>query len=201
MTVKKRLTRLAAALGLFAFVLGLSAAFAGTTHAQNPPATFYGTQESGDVVDALIDGVSCGTATAASDGFWMMLIAEDAPCSPADGDTVNFTSNGDAMEATETWSPGGAPADAADGVPSTLAAAPAAAAPEAPAATAPEAPAAAAPEAPAAAAPAAPATGNAGLLAAEQGASPWLALSLGVLALAMVAGARAGTGWQRGRVR
>ena len=159
MTVKKGLTRLAAALGLFAFVLGLSAAFAGTTHAQNPPATFYGTQESGDVVDALIDGVSCGTATAASDGFWMMQIAEDAPCSPSDGDTVNFTSNGDAMEATETWSPGGAPADAADGVPSTLAAA------AAPAADAP-----------------------------APGASPWLALSLGALALATLAGARVSTG-------
>jgi hypothetical protein len=174
MTLSKGLVRLGAVLGLFAFVLGLSAAFAGTTQAQSPPATFYGTASADDVVDALIDDVSCGTATADSDGFWMMQITEDAACEPSDGDTVSFTLNGAATNETETWKPGGAPADAAVGVTLTLAAA---------------------------AAPGAPETGNAGLLAAEQGSSPWLALSLGVLALAMVAGARAATGWQKGRVR
>ena len=181
MTVTKGLTRLAAALGLFAFVLGLSAAFAGTTHAQNPPGTFYGTASAGDEVGALVGTASCGTATAGSDGFWMMQIAEDAACSPSDGDTVSFTLNGDATNETETWKPGGGPADAAGGVSLTLAAMAPTMAPTM--------------------APEAPATGNAGLLAADQGSSPWLALSLGVLALAMVAGARAATGWQRGRVR
>ena len=176
MIVTKGLVRLGAALGLFAFVLGLSAAFAGTTYAQNPPATFYGTHHADDVVEAFIGDVSCGTATAGSDGFWMMQITEDAACSPSDGDEVSFTHNGDAMQATETWKPGGAPADVADGVPSALA--------EAMEPT-----------------PSAPDTGNAGLLAAEQGSSPWLALSLGVLALAMLAGARAATGSQKGRVR
>jgi hypothetical protein len=181
MTVTKGLTRLAAALGLFAFVLGLSAAFAGTTHAQNPPGTFYGTASADDEVGALVGTASCGTATAGSDGFWMMQIAEDAACSPSDGDTVSFTLNGDATNETETWKPGGGPADAAAGVSLTLAAMAPTMAPTM--------------------APEAPATGNAGLLAADQGSSPWLALSLGVLALAMVAGARAATGWQRGRVR
>ncbi len=171
MTVTKGLIRLGAVLGLFAFVLGLSAAFVSTTHAQNPPATFYGTASADDVVEAMVGGVSCGTATAGSDGFWMMQIAEDADCSPSDGDTVSFSLNGSTANETETWKPGGAPADAAGGVSLTLAAA------------------AAEP-----AAPAAPDTGNAGLLAAGQGSSPWLALSLGVLALAMVAGARLATG-------
>ena len=187
MTLSKGLTRLAAALGLFAFVLGLSAAFAGTTHAQNPPGTFYGTASAGDEVGALIGTASCGTSTAGSDGFWMMRIAEDAACSPSDGDTVSFTLNGEATNETESWKPGGGPADAAGGVSLTLAA-------MAMPAPAPE-------MAPTPAMPEAPATGNAGLLAADQGSSPWLALSLGVLALAMVAGARAATGWQRGRVR
>jgi hypothetical protein len=189
MTLSKGLTRLAAALGLFAFVLGLSAAFAGTTHAQNPPGTFYGTASAGDEVEAWVGTASCGTATAGSDGFWMMQIAEDAACSPSDGDTVSFTLNGDATNETESWKPGGGPADAAGGVSLTLAAmAPTPATPD--------------PEmAPSPAMPEAPMTGNAGLLAADQGSSPWLALSLGVLALTMVAGARAATGWQRGRVR
>ena len=182
MIVTKGLTRLAAALGLFAFVLGLSAAFAGTTHAQqNPHGTFYGTASAGDEVGALVGTESCGTATAGSDGFWIIRIAEDAACSPSDGDTVSFTLNGDATNETETWKPGGGPADAAGGVSLTLAAMAPTMAPTM--------------------APEAPATGNAGLLAADQGSSPWLALSLGVLALAMVAGARAATGWQRGRVR
>ncbi len=170
MTLSKGLTRLGAALGLFAFVLGLSAAFVSTTHAQNPPATFYCTAHADDVIDALIAGVSCGSATAGTDGFWMMQIAEDAACSPSDGDTVSFSLNGSTANETETWKPGGAPADAAAGVTLTASGAMAPAAPDA------------------------PATGNAGLLATEQGSSPWLALSLGVLALAMVAGARLATG-------
>ncbi len=176
MTITKGLVRLGAVVGLFAFVLGLSATFADATHAQtSPPATMYGTASAGDEIEAFIGGVSCGTATAGADGFWMMRIAEDAACSPTDGDEVSFTHNGDATNETETWASGGAPAIVATGVTLTLSEAPA---------------------------PAAPETGNAGLLAAgQQGSSPWLALSLGVLALAMVAGARAATGWQRGRVR
>ncbi len=179
MIVTRGLARLGAALGLFAFVLGLSAAFASTTSAQAPtmPATFYGPASAGDVVEAFIDGASCGTARIDS-GTWIIQIGGDAPCDLVAGDEVSFTLNGSATNETATWNEGATPAgsgySADPGITLTLAEAPA---------------------------PAAPETGNAGLLAAGQGSSPWLALSLGVLALAMVAGARAATGWQRGRVR
>ena len=168
MILTKGLIRLAAALGLFAFVLGLSGAFASTTHAQNPPATFYGTASAGDVVEAWVGGVACGgAATAGSDGFWQMQVDEGAACSPSDGDSVAFTLNGEGTNETETWKPGGAPSNVAVGVSLTLSGA--------------------------MMAPAPPATGNAGLLA-DQSASPWLALSLGALALATLAGARVVTG-------
>ena len=183
MILTKGLTRLGAAVGLFALVFGLSAALASTTHAQNPGATFYGTASAGDAVEAWVGDTSCGAAaTAGADGFWQMEIAEDAACSPTDGDTVSFTLNGEATNETETWKVGGAPADVANGVSLTLSGAMPAPAMPAPA-----------PAAPAMPAPAPAATGNAGLLA-EQGTSPWLMLGLAALALAMLAGVRAATG-------
>ena len=166
MTITKGLVRLGAAVGLFALVLSLSAAFTTTIHAQGPPATMYGTAHADDAIEAFVGGVSCGTATADSDGFWQMQIGEDAACSPGDGDEISFTHNGDAVEATETWASGGAPGDVANGVDPTLAGA------MAPDVTAPD-------------------TGNAGLLAQTSGSSPWLALALGALALGALAGTRA----------
>ena len=166
MILSKGLTRLSLAVGLFALVLGLSGTFASEAHAQNPPATVYGTVAAGDVVEAFVGGVSCGSATADATGFWMMQIEETAPCSPSDSDPVTFTLNGAATEDTGSiWQAGGAPVDAANGITLTLAAA-------------------------APGAPAPPATGNAGLLA-ESGSNLWLALGLGALALALLAGGRA----------
>ncbi len=171
MTITKGLVRLGAAVGLFALVLSLSAAFASTTNAQGPPATMYGSQSPaadhvGHIFEAFIGGVSCGTAAVDSDGFWMMQIGEDAACSPSDGDEISFTHNGDALEATETWASGGAPADVANGVSDTLGMG------DAGGVTVPD-------------------TGNAGLLTQSSGTSPWLALALGALALGALAGTRA----------
>ena len=164
MTMTKGLIRLGAAVGLFAFVLSLSAAFATTTNAQGPPATMYGTASAGDEIGAWVGGTECGTATAGSDGFWQMQIGEDAPCSPGDGDEFSFTLNGEATEETETWASGGAPADVANGVSLTVSMGGDVMAPD---------------------------TGNAGLLTQSSGASPWLALALGALALGALAGTRA----------
>ena len=162
MTLAKGLTRLVLAAGLFAFVLGLAGAFASAAYAQNPPAVFYGTDtSSGDVVEAFIDGVSCGSATATSDG-WVIQIDEDAACDPADGDDVSFTLNGTAVEEHETWTAGGSPANVAGTTLTAMADAPA---------------------------PSPPDTGNAGLTGAT-GSAPWLALSLGALSLLVLAGAR-----------
>ena len=198
MRMTKGLLRPGLAVGLFALLLGLSAAFASTTHAQNPPAKYYGPAAATDVVEAWIDGVSCGTADVES-GTWIITIPEDAPCGPlGGGETVSFTLNGDATNETVDWAALGNPGDggypANPGITLTLAETPAAPMPtETPAAPMPvETPAAPMPvETPAAPMPAE--TGNAGLLA-EQGASPLLALALGALALAMLGGARAVTG-------
>jgi hypothetical protein len=118
--VTKGLVRIGFALGLFAMVFGLSAAFATTTHASSPPATFYGTVEAGDVVGAWIGSASCGDATADGSGFWMMTVGNDAACSPVEGDTVSFTVNGATADQTDTWKGGGAPADAANGITLTV---------------------------------------------------------------------------------
>ena len=171
MIVTKGLVRIGSALGLFAMVFGLSAAFATTTHAQSsPPATFYGTVEAGDVVGAWIGSASCGDATADGMGFWMMTVGSDAACSPVEGDTVSFTVNGAAADETDTWKGGGAPADAANGITLTVSGGM-----MVPGGTGMVTP---------------PDTGNAGLLAQQSGSSPWLALGLGAMTLALVAGVR-----------
>lgn len=156
--------------GAFALLLGLGLAASSTTHAQGVPgARYFGTAEAGDSVEAFIDGVSCGDAvTADSDGLWILDVPGDADCSPSGDDTVTFELNGAAAEETESWRAGGTSADTSTGT--TLTAGEAV--DDEPTVSAPE-------------------TGNAGLLASQGGTSPWLALSLGALALAMLGGARA----------
>ena len=146
-------------------MLALAVPLASGAHAQNPPATFYGSQSPaekhvGHVFEAFINDVSCGKAVVDATGFWMMQIPEDAPCNPSDGDTVSFTHNGDLLAATETWRPGGAPADVANGVPDALAAAP----------TPPD-------------------TGNAGLAAGSGNTGAWMLLLAG-LTIPFIVGAR-----------
>jgi len=164
MILSKGLVRLGTAFGLAAMLLGLSAAFATSTYAQNPPATFYGTAEAGDEITATIDGTECASATAGADGFWQLQVPEGGDCGASDGDTVGFTINGAAAEETETWQAGGAPSDVANGVSLTPGEG-----------VTP------------------PSTGNAGFLVNEATSSPVLALALGIAALATLAGARMAT--------
>ena len=121
MTLVRRLMLVGAAAGAVALVIAYSATRPEETHAQTEPATFYGTVDPGETVEAFIDGVLCETDIANSDGIWIMQVPADAPCSPEDGDTVTFKRSGQEMAATETWKPQGAPADVADGVPGDLA--------------------------------------------------------------------------------
>jgi hypothetical protein len=164
MILSKGLVRLGTAFGLSAMLLGLSAAFATSTYAQNPPATFYGTAEAGDEITATIDDEECASATAGADGFWQLQVPEGGDCGASDGDTVGFTINGTAADETETWQAGGAPSDVANGVTLTPGddVTP-------------------------------PATGNAGFLVNDATSSPVLALALGLAALATLAGARMAT--------
>ena len=149
-------------------VVGTALLSGATAHAQNPPATYFGVAAAGDEISASIDGVACETVTADANGEWVIVMKEDS-CGGAAvaGAGVSFALNGATADQTETWEPGGTPADRANGITlSVMAPAPA---------------------------PAPPDTGNAGFAVDRGGASPWLALSLGLFALAGVAGLRLAT--------
>lgn len=173
MVLSRGLTRFGLVAAVAALMLTLSVAVAGTASAQTPPATFYGKGlKSGDKVDVLIAGKSCGVATASAAGEWSVSVASAAACAPTEGAAVAFTLNGAAATATPaaTWKGGGLPPDVANGY--VLAAGAAAVTP--------------------------PKTGNAGILGTGSDAtSGMLVLALAVLALGTVAGARVYAG--RGR--
>ena len=171
MISKKGLVRLSSVAGLLAVAFMTATLFASTAHAQNPPATMYGTTTANASVQALVGGRVCQTVTAGGDGFWQMQIPEGGTCGAADGATITFNLNSAGCSATETWKAGGAPKTVATGVALT-------------AATCTGAGGAVTP----------PKTGNAGLLPSGGASSPWFALMLGAFALAGLAGARAMTG-------
>lgn len=172
MMLSKGLTRFGLVAAVAALMLTMSMALAETADAQTPPAIFYGKGlKSGDKVEALVAGKSCGTATANAAGEWSISVAEAAACAPTAGAAVAFTLNAGAATATPgaTWKGGGLPPDVANGY---VLAAGAAVTP--------------------------PKTGNAGLLGTGSDAtSGMLVLALAVLALGTVAGARVYAG--RGR--
>ena len=163
-----------------AIMFSASLAVAGTANAQTPPATFYGKGlKSGDKVEAMVGGKSCGTATANAAGEWSISVPSTAACGPTAGAAVAFTLNGAAATATPaaTWQGGGLPADVANGY--VLAAGAATAATPAGTVTAPK-------------------TGNAGLLGgANDAASRWLVLGVAIVALGAVAGTRVYAGRTR----
>jgi hypothetical protein len=91
-----------------------------STHsdAPAPPFTAYGLGlEPGDTVAVSIDGTSCGSARADSQGRWLLLIEASAPCAPRAGSPIEFFLNGQRTSRTETWHSGGAPSDPGNGVP------------------------------------------------------------------------------------
>ena len=162
------LRKMAAPLAALTVATLLFGALATSASAQVPPFTAYGSnQTAGAVVEAWINSVSCGSATVDADGNWLLQIGTDAPCSPAEGDTIAFTLDGAATSAAEIWKAGGAPSDVAGG--STLE----------PITGGPVVP----PPAD---------TGNAGFLA-ENSTSLASMLALGAFALLAVGGARAAT--------
>ena len=167
--------RLGFAVALFALLLGPLAFGTQSAHAQGVTvATYYGSGlNAGDTVGVTLDGAECATVDADADGNWVVQVGPSDACALENGDTVGFTLNGDDAKQTETWSGGGGPSDAA-GVTLTVAEAMPSngdAMPETPAV---------------------PTTGNAGLVQSA-GSSSLLALVLGSLAVAALAGARLAT--------
>ena len=166
--------RLGFAAALLALLLGPLALGFHTAHAQGPDtASYYGTGlAEGDAVAASIGGTECASTTADAAGQWVVQVGQ-GDCSPEDGDTVDFSVNGDAAEQTASWSGG----DLSE-VTLTVAAMPE-------------------PEeeddnGTMGAMPEEPDTGNAGLVGSA-GSSSLLALALGILAVAGIAGARVAT--------
>ncbi len=108
--------RLGFAAALLALLLAPLALGFHTANAQGPDtAQYYGTGLSeGDAVGAWIDGTECASTTADADGNWIVTVGASDACALEDGvSTVGFTLNGEAAEQTETWSEGGAPSDPA----------------------------------------------------------------------------------------
>ena len=167
--------RLGFAAALLALLLGPLALGFHTAHAQGPDtASYYGTGlAEGDAVAASIGGTECASTTADAAGQWVVQVGQ-GDCSPEDGDTVDFSVNGDAAEQTASWSAG----DLAE-VSLTVAAMPEPENGNGENGSMPVTP-------------DEPETGNAGLVGSA-GSSSLLALALGILAVAGIAGARVAT--------
>ena len=184
MTRMKGTARLGFAAALLALLLApLAFGFHSASAQGVDAAQYYGSGlTAGDTVGASVDDVECGSVDADADGNWILQVAEGDACAPEDGDTVNFSLNGDKAEQSETWSKGGAPSDPA-GISLTVAAMVVPVATETAMPVATEAP---------MTEPVIVDTGNAGLATSETSA-PLMALVLGFLAIAGVAGARVST--------
>ena len=190
MILSKGLTRLGGVVALAALMLGLGLASVPAAHAQNVAMTLYGPADSADSqIVVFVDGVECTTASvqASGDGFlWLATVGGDDGCEASDGSEVSFTVDGQAANETVSWESAGAPEDVANGITLTVADmgdgdmgdgdmgddkddGMSVEAPD---------------------------TGNAGL-AGTSSSSTSLALGLGALAVAMLAGARSVTGRSR----
>ena len=120
-----RLTTLLSAAGAafaFAALLLWPVTTAPTVHAQvSPPATYFGAgMTPGDEVEAFIGSLSCGVSTVTAAGEWVIVVQPDASCEPSTGLEVTFAVNGAPAEESETWRPGGVPADLAVGMTLTV---------------------------------------------------------------------------------
>jgi uncharacterized membrane protein len=166
MTIARGPARIGFVAAIVALLLGPALFSATSAHAQNPPATYYGVASSGDSISAVIGGTTCDTVTADANGEWVIVLPENGCDGNAvAGAAVSFTLNGATADQSETWEAGGAPADLVNGISLT---------------------------ATGGATPTPPDTGNAGF-AVDGAAAPWFALSLGLFALAAVAGVRMAT--------
>lgn len=104
-------TRAVAAATLLTLMLSLFAA--GAARAQFLPAVFYGTGlEAGQTVAVYINAKFCSSTVVNDSGEWILQVAANAACGPADGVPVTFVVNGQVMvaEPSATWQSGGIPA-------------------------------------------------------------------------------------------
>ena len=124
MILSKGLTRLGGVVALAALMLGLGLASAPAAHAQNVAMTLYGPAESADSEIVIsVDGVECTTASVQANGdgyLWLATVGGDDGCEASDGSEVSFTVNGYAANETVSWESAGAPEDVANGITLTV---------------------------------------------------------------------------------
>ncbi len=170
MILSKGLTRLGGVVALAALLLSAGLASAPSAHAQAPTLLWGPAPAADSVIVASVDGVVCETAAVdAATSVWFVQI-DDGECGAAAGSEITFTVDGNAANETVAWSPGLASEVTLTYDMGSMG--------ETPTETMTPKP---------------PETGNAGL-AGTSSSSPWLALGLGALAVAMLAGARSVTG-------
>ena len=107
MTFMRKAGYLTAAL---AVALGLLVASAASVHAQGPYTAYGVGLAAGDTVVASVGGAECASTTADAEGNWLLPIESSAMCGPSEGETINFSLNGEPAEETATWTAGGTPA-------------------------------------------------------------------------------------------
>ena len=106
MNMMKRTARLGFVAALFALLLGPLAFSAQSALAQAPPAGFWGTGNAGSTISASIDGAECGSTEATDEG-WVIEIAQGACGGNAGpGATVHFAIGGEAAAETAEWQSG-----------------------------------------------------------------------------------------------
>ena len=124
MILSKGLTRLGGVVAIAALMLGLGLASVPTAHAQSVQMTLYGPAESADSqIVVFVDGAECTTAevSASGDGFlWLAYVGGEGGCEASAGSEITFTVDGNAANETVSFEPGGSPADAANGITLTV---------------------------------------------------------------------------------
>ena len=124
MILSKGLTRLGGVVAIAALMLGLGLASVPTAHAQNVAMTLYGPAESADTqVVVSVDGAECTTASVSEsgDGFlWLATVGGDDGCEASPGSEITFTVDGNAANETVSFEAGGAPEDVANGITLTV---------------------------------------------------------------------------------
>ena len=192
MILSKGLTRLGGVVAIAALLLGLGLASAPAAHAQAPVSLWGEAPAADSVIVAWVDGGECETAAVEADAssstgyFWAVQI-DDGECEASAGSEIGFSVDGNVANETVTFSAGLAQAvtltyDMDMGEPTGPMEPTEPTEPMEP--TEPETEVMA------------PETGNAGF-AATTSSSHALALGLGALAVAMLAGARSVTGRSR----
>ena len=111
MILSKGVTRLGGVVAMAALLLGLGLASAPTAHAQ-APVILWGEAPAGDsAIAAWVDGTECKDATVEADatsstGYSWAVQIDDGECEASAGSEIGFSVNGNVANETVTFAPG-----------------------------------------------------------------------------------------------